>query len=72
MSVTTPAAAITAQQASTWLRVAARATVSGPTIAYRPVRDAERVAVRLTWWRDDPDPSTQPVIELLTTLYRKD
>ena len=43
-----------------------------PGVVYRPVRDAEPVAVRLTWWRDDPHPSTQPVIELLTTLYRKD
>ena len=43
-----------------------------PGVVYRPVRDAEPVAVRLTWWRDDPHPSTQPVIELLTALYRKD
>ncbi|MCX5527936.1 LysR family transcriptional regulator [Streptomyces bobili] len=43
-----------------------------PGVVYRPVRDAEPVAVRLTWWRDDPHPSTQPAIELLTALYRKD
>ncbi|WP_327312921.1 LysR family transcriptional regulator [Streptomyces sp. NBC_01235] len=41
-----------------------------PGVVYRPVRDAEPVAVRLVWWRDDPHPATQAVIELLTTLYR--
>ncbi|MBA4860894.1 LysR family transcriptional regulator [Streptomyces sp. PSKA54] len=42
-----------------------------PGIAYRPVRDAEPIAVRLAWWRDDPHPATQSAIELLTELYRK-
>ncbi|MET9375845.1 LysR family transcriptional regulator [Streptomyces sp. NPDC002992] len=42
-----------------------------PGVVYRPVRDAEPIAVRLAWWRDDPHPATQGVIELLTTLYRK-
>ncbi|MFJ9019645.1 LysR family transcriptional regulator [Streptomyces sp. NPDC102259] len=41
-----------------------------PGVVYRPVRDAEPVAVRLVWWRDDPHPAAQAVIELLTTLYR--
>ncbi|MFE4652487.1 LysR family transcriptional regulator [Streptomyces sp. NPDC056707] len=41
-----------------------------PGIVYRPVRDAEPVAVRLAWWRDDPHPATQAAIELLTALYR--
>lgn len=41
-----------------------------PGIVYRPVRDAEPVAVRLVWWRDDPHPATHTVIELLTGLYR--
>jgi DNA-binding transcriptional LysR family regulator len=41
-----------------------------PGIVYRPVRDAEPVAVRLVWWRDDPHPATQAVMELLTALYR--
>ncbi len=41
-----------------------------PGVVYRPVRDAEPVAVRLVWWRDDPHPATQAVVELLTTLYR--
>ncbi|WP_432136137.1 LysR family transcriptional regulator [Streptomyces sp. bgisy154] len=41
-----------------------------PGIAYRPVRDAEPVAVRLAWWRDDPHPATQAVVEVLTALYR--
>jgi hypothetical protein len=41
-----------------------------PGVVYRPVRDAEPIAVRLAWWRDDPHPATQPAIELLTALYR--
>jgi DNA-binding transcriptional LysR family regulator len=41
-----------------------------PGIVYRPVRDAEPVAVRLVWWRDDPHPATRAVLELLTELYR--
>ncbi|MFD7408182.1 LysR family transcriptional regulator [Streptomyces sp. NPDC059866] len=41
-----------------------------PGVVYRPVRDAEPVAVRLIWWRDDPHPATQAVIELLVALYR--
>ena len=39
-------------------------------IVYRPIRDAEPIAVRLAWWRDDAHPATQAVIELLTSLYR--
>ncbi|MFE2101288.1 LysR family transcriptional regulator [Streptomyces sp. PTD9-10] len=41
-----------------------------PGIVYRPVRDAEPVAVRLAWWRDDPHPAHRAVRELLTELYR--
>ncbi|MEU8574517.1 LysR family transcriptional regulator [Streptomyces asoensis] len=41
-----------------------------PGVVYRPVRDAEPVAVRLVWWHDDPHPATQAVVELLSTLYR--
>ncbi|MGW7426551.1 LysR family transcriptional regulator [Streptomyces sp. NPDC054813] len=41
-----------------------------PGIVYRPVRDAEPVAVRLAWWRDDPHPARQAVLELLSELYR--
>ncbi|MEV0598747.1 LysR family transcriptional regulator [Streptomyces sp. NPDC050315] len=41
-----------------------------PGVVYRPVRDAEPIAVRIAWWRDDPHPATQAVIELLTSLYR--
>ncbi|MFH8698319.1 MULTISPECIES: LysR family transcriptional regulator [Streptomyces] len=43
-----------------------------PGIVYRPVRDAEPIAVRLAWWRDDPHPAAQAAIELLTALYRGD
>ncbi|MFJ9629298.1 LysR family transcriptional regulator [Streptomyces sp. NPDC091280] len=41
-----------------------------PGVAYLPVLDAEPIVVRLAWWRDDPHPATQAVVELLTTLYR--
>ncbi|MDT7840356.1 LysR family transcriptional regulator [Streptomyces justiciae] len=41
-----------------------------PGVVYRPVRDGEPIAVRLAWWRDDPHPATQAVMELLTALYR--
>jgi len=41
-----------------------------PGVVYRPVRDAEPIAVRLAWWREDPHPATPAAIELLTTLYR--
>ncbi|MGW0211738.1 LysR family transcriptional regulator [Streptomyces sp. NPDC003233] len=41
-----------------------------PGVVYRPVRDAEPVAVRLAWWRDDPHPALQAVLELLSELYR--
>ncbi|OIJ62620.1 LysR family transcriptional regulator [Streptomyces mangrovisoli] len=40
-----------------------------PGVVYRQVRDAEPVAVRLAWWRDDPHPATTAVIELLGGLY---
>ncbi len=41
-----------------------------PGIVYRPVRDAEPIAVRLAWWRGDAHPATQAVLELITDLYR--
>jgi DNA-binding transcriptional LysR family regulator len=41
-----------------------------PGIVYRPVKDAEPIAVRLAWWRDDQHPAAQATIELLTALYR--
>ncbi len=40
-------------------------------IVYRPIRDAEPVAVRLIWRRHDPHPATHAAIALLTDLYRK-
>ncbi|MFC5218634.1 LysR family transcriptional regulator [Streptomyces coerulescens] len=43
-----------------------------PGVVYRPVRDAEPIAVRLAWWRDDPHPAAQAAIELRTALYRGD
>lgn len=42
-----------------------------PGVVYRPVRDAEPIAVRLAWWRDDRHPAARPVLELLTSLYRE-
>jgi DNA-binding transcriptional LysR family regulator len=40
-----------------------------PGVVYRPIRDAEPVAVRLAWWRDDPHPATTAAVQLLTELY---
>ncbi|MGW0799678.1 LysR family transcriptional regulator [Streptomyces sp. NPDC002692] len=41
-----------------------------PGVVYRPVRDAEPLAVRLAWWRDDPHPSARTAVELVSELYR--
>ncbi|CAM5719396.1 Transcriptional regulator LysR family protein OS=Streptomyces glaucescens OX=1907 GN=SGLAU_28695 PE=3 SV=1 [Streptomyces glaucescens] len=41
-----------------------------PGVVYRPVRDAEPVAVRLAWWRDEPHPAGRAVLELMSELYR--
>jgi DNA-binding transcriptional LysR family regulator len=42
-----------------------------PGVVYRPIRDAEPIAVRLAWWRDDPHPASAPAVALLTELYRR-
>jgi DNA-binding transcriptional LysR family regulator len=42
-----------------------------PGVVYRPIRDAEPIAVRLAWWRDDPHPATAAAVALLTELYRR-
>jgi DNA-binding transcriptional LysR family regulator len=39
-------------------------------IAFRRLRDAPPVPVRLVWWRDDPHPATSDAIGLLAELYR--
>jgi hypothetical protein len=41
-----------------------------PGIAYRPLRDAPPVPVRLAWWRDDAHPATAAAAGLLTSLFR--
>ncbi|MFE1883803.1 LysR family transcriptional regulator [Streptomyces diastatochromogenes] len=64
---------LTAIAAGRFIGVTAESTANQyprPGIVYRPVRDAEPVAVRLAWWRDDPHPAHQAVRELLTELYR--
>ena len=40
-------------------------------IVYRPLRDADPVAVRLIWRRHDPHPATHAAVALLTDLYRQ-
>ena len=40
-------------------------------IVYRPIRDAEPIAVRLIWRRHDPHPATHAAIALLSDLYRR-
>ena len=42
-----------------------------PGVVFRPIRDAEPIAVRLAWWRDDPHPATGAAVELATELYRR-
>ena len=42
-----------------------------PGVVYRPIRDAEPIAVRLAWWREDPHPATAAAVALLTELYRR-
>jgi len=42
-----------------------------PGVVFRPIRDAEPIAVRLAWWREDPHPATPAAVELLTELYRR-
>jgi DNA-binding transcriptional LysR family regulator len=39
-------------------------------LAFRRLRDAPPVPVRLLWWRDDPHPATSDVVGLLAELYR--
>jgi hypothetical protein len=41
-----------------------------PGVAYRPLRDAPPVPVRLVWWRDDEPPAAAAAVGLLTALYR--
>ena len=40
-------------------------------IVFRRVRDAPPVPVLLIWWRDDPHPSVNDVVGLLSGLYRR-
>ena len=42
-----------------------------PGVVFRPIRDAEPIAVRLAWWRDDPHPAATAAGALLTELYRR-
>lgn len=54
--------------------VTAEATVSQyprPGVVYRPIRDAEPIAVRLAWWRGERHPATDTAVELATALYRE-
>jgi DNA-binding transcriptional LysR family regulator len=40
-------------------------------IVYRPLRDADPVAVQLIWRSHDPHPATHAAVALLTDLYRE-
>ncbi|MEU9185817.1 LysR family transcriptional regulator [Streptomyces sp. NPDC048484] len=65
---------LTAISAGTCVGMTAESTAHQyprPGVVYRPVRDAEPIAVRLAWWRDDPHPAAPAAIELLTGLYRE-
>ncbi len=52
--------------------VTAEATVfqhPRPGVVYRPVVDAEPVAVRIAWWRDEPPPGLGELLELARAAY---
>lgn len=38
-------------------------------VVFRPLRDAPPIAVRVIWQRNDPHPSTQAAVDLLSELY---
>ena len=40
-------------------------------IAYRPVRDADPLPVRLIWRGHDPHPATHAAVALLADLYKE-
>jgi len=40
-----------------------------PGVAYRPVRDAPLVPVRLAWWRDSPPPHLPDLLQLVCRAY---
>ncbi|MEV4349922.1 LysR family transcriptional regulator [Actinoplanes sp. NPDC049596] len=41
-----------------------------PGVAYRPVRDAPRIEVRLAWWRNDPPSGLAELIALARAAYQ--
>jgi DNA-binding transcriptional LysR family regulator len=40
-----------------------------PGVVYRPVVDAEPVAVRIAWWRDEPPPGLGELLEMARAAY---
>ena len=40
-----------------------------PGVAYRPIKDASRIPVRLAWWRGDPPPGLRDLVQAVTALY---
>jgi DNA-binding transcriptional LysR family regulator len=40
-----------------------------PGVTYRPLRDAQPVAVQLTWWADSPPPSLNAFLQLACRAY---
>ena len=43
-----------------------------PGVTYRPVRDAEPVAVRLAWWRDSAPPALPDLLRLVGRAYGRE
>jgi DNA-binding transcriptional LysR family regulator len=72
------------QDVDDWLAVIAAGRCVGVTaestlaqhrprgVAFRRLRGAPPVPVRLLWWRDDPHPATRDLVELLAELYHAD
>ncbi len=40
-----------------------------PGVTYRPLRDAQPIAVSLAWWRDHPPPHAPALVQLACELY---
>ena len=42
-----------------------------PGVAYRPIKDGPRIAVRLLWWHDHRPPGLDDLVDAVTRLYAK-
>ncbi len=40
-----------------------------PGVAYRPLRDAPPIEVRMAWWKDDPPVHLQPLLDMVRNVF---